>query len=602
MELFSIPCSTCGARLKVKSQAAIGQIFNCPKCQSMVLVEPPAGWTPPVIEPATPRLEQPLRRPAKPSQVPVEANSSSAQVPEAIEMPVATLEEPPASDADPLATPWQSPAEARWRRGAMIGAGITVFFGLLVAAWLLGRQNPSTEVLVKDDAPAEEIAEASSEPTPTIAETVAASESPPPQKIVPRRWLPAETRLLLSLPLAELAGHEVAPEILASGNSPLRETLAELRRSFHLAPEQIRRLTWAATEESTDLRHAVVVIELAEPLEDDAALLAGCRRLDLRLADAFCHQAPNGGWPHPFAVVDPQTIVTGPRELLATVSLVGESAEPSSLVAALNESGAHDVVLAIDIKRWPFWDQLQWPTSVEDWSGLGETWPRIKEATEFAALKLQLAEKPLASLHLTCVSPESAQEIHAALAATAGKSIENSKLVLDGPRVSLQGEWPGEARQLTANLIAGLPTWVAPPAALASVPTEPVRPAIEATSPPAAAAPAATAAATKETAFERQVARKFEERIPAIVLRGMKLGEFAGFVSRMTGVTITLDDAALAAAGVNSQTVIEVELTAATVGEIFAAALAARELDFLAEESRLLITTRAKASAVKDKK
>ena len=40
MEPFSISCTTCQARLTVRSQAAIGQIMSCPKCSSMVLVEP----------------------------------------------------------------------------------------------------------------------------------------------------------------------------------------------------------------------------------------------------------------------------------------------------------------------------------------------------------------------------------------------------------------------------------------------------------------------------------------------------------------------------------------------------------------------------------
>ena len=33
-------------RLKVRDPSAIGQIFGCPKCGSMVLVEAPEGWQP----------------------------------------------------------------------------------------------------------------------------------------------------------------------------------------------------------------------------------------------------------------------------------------------------------------------------------------------------------------------------------------------------------------------------------------------------------------------------------------------------------------------------------------------------------------------------
>src|SRR5688572_7594097 len=47
MELFSITCTTCHSRLKVRERAILGQIVACPKCHAMVLVEPPAGWVDP---------------------------------------------------------------------------------------------------------------------------------------------------------------------------------------------------------------------------------------------------------------------------------------------------------------------------------------------------------------------------------------------------------------------------------------------------------------------------------------------------------------------------------------------------------------------------
>jgi DNA-directed RNA polymerase subunit RPC12/RpoP len=48
MDLFSITCTTCKSRLKVRDQAAIGQILACPKCGGMVMVKPP-----PTFEDAT---------------------------------------------------------------------------------------------------------------------------------------------------------------------------------------------------------------------------------------------------------------------------------------------------------------------------------------------------------------------------------------------------------------------------------------------------------------------------------------------------------------------------------------------------------------------
>lgn len=52
MELFTVTCTTCQCRLKVRERAVIGQILACPKCQAMVLVQPPPDWVDPGVGPA----------------------------------------------------------------------------------------------------------------------------------------------------------------------------------------------------------------------------------------------------------------------------------------------------------------------------------------------------------------------------------------------------------------------------------------------------------------------------------------------------------------------------------------------------------------------
>ena len=44
MQPFTIQCTTCRRSLRVANPEAIGHILSCPKCGSMVLVEPPPGW------------------------------------------------------------------------------------------------------------------------------------------------------------------------------------------------------------------------------------------------------------------------------------------------------------------------------------------------------------------------------------------------------------------------------------------------------------------------------------------------------------------------------------------------------------------------------
>lgn len=50
---FSITCTTCEARLKVRDPSAAGQILACPKCGGMVQIVPPADWEPPQQSPNT---------------------------------------------------------------------------------------------------------------------------------------------------------------------------------------------------------------------------------------------------------------------------------------------------------------------------------------------------------------------------------------------------------------------------------------------------------------------------------------------------------------------------------------------------------------------
>ena len=65
MEPFSITCTTCKSRLKVKSQAALGHLLKCPKCGGMVLVkrpeEPKPGESASLRAETAPSIQRPIR-------------------------------------------------------------------------------------------------------------------------------------------------------------------------------------------------------------------------------------------------------------------------------------------------------------------------------------------------------------------------------------------------------------------------------------------------------------------------------------------------------------------------------------------------------------
>ena len=50
MEPFSITCHSCATRLKVANADLIEQTLACPKCGSMIHVQHPTGWKPPIPE------------------------------------------------------------------------------------------------------------------------------------------------------------------------------------------------------------------------------------------------------------------------------------------------------------------------------------------------------------------------------------------------------------------------------------------------------------------------------------------------------------------------------------------------------------------------
>lgn len=81
-ELFSIHCTACKSRLKVRHRSAIGQILICPKCQSMVQVTPPPGWVPPDpnAKPASDSAAAPAPATGSTSPAPASAAQGAASV------------------------------------------------------------------------------------------------------------------------------------------------------------------------------------------------------------------------------------------------------------------------------------------------------------------------------------------------------------------------------------------------------------------------------------------------------------------------------------------------------------------------------------------
>ncbi|NLF69033.1 MAG: hypothetical protein GX575_08250 [Candidatus Anammoximicrobium sp.] len=182
MELFTITCTTCQQRLKVRDAATIGEIQICPKCGSMVLVEPPEGWreanadevpasslppAPPLPAASTepePECNPPLAAPlppadgvSRPPDVPLlaEREASAANLDTGIESPpVEPVAAPPLAGEYPAAPPpWATgeeaaPAASQRQQWLMLGAaavaGVTLALGVL-GFFALRAAGPNSE-------------------------------------------------------------------------------------------------------------------------------------------------------------------------------------------------------------------------------------------------------------------------------------------------------------------------------------------------------------------------------------------------------------------------------------------------------------------------
>jgi hypothetical protein len=214
LEPFRIICETCGARLKVRSEQVIGEIHACPKCDSMVQIVPPAGWS--AVAAGTsldsvdfPSAPETLAAVYEPRVVEFSANDLMATPSEAFV---------PAEPALPVPA-----SSAPWLLWGVSGAALLVVGGAVAAFWP-GRGVTAVEPAVPkepaaiaiDEPPAEAVTEAAPVAEPTAdaeesVETPAAVESADSSS----ENLPAEVRAstTAATPAAEPEAPRLPPPV-----------------------------------------------------------------------------------------------------------------------------------------------------------------------------------------------------------------------------------------------------------------------------------------------------------------------------------------------------------------------------------------------------
>jgi Zn-finger nucleic acid-binding protein len=209
VELFSVICTTCNSKLKVRERSVIGHILACPKCQGMVMIQPPAGWLDPGETAAAPAPMAPVVA----KQAPSHSSSTFEDAAALLSAPATAVSAPPVAvptEASPLPAPteWISPQTQAMRKWLLIGGlssiGAVVLIGALVFALGGGGDDPVVAANENETKAAEEPTTEPTDPaeeTPLTDPVKSSAESPMsdpaplpmPEVTVPPATDPAET-------------------------------------------------------------------------------------------------------------------------------------------------------------------------------------------------------------------------------------------------------------------------------------------------------------------------------------------------------------------------------------------------------------------------
>ncbi len=288
-----------------------------------------------------------------------------------------------------------------------MAAGPAAVAVVLAGAWAMLPSRPIAE-------PGLPIAAGPVEPAP---EPEPQAETQPAEPVrLDRRWLPDETRMLLGLRLSRWQDREGFSRAIDFMEAPWRGSVQRVLDAFGLKFHAVARLTWAATDLTRWTDTCVVVVELDQ--QQDAALFRVLGEpVGLRFGEVECRRLPGGGWPHPFAVLDARTIVSGPEPVLRHLAERTEIKLQSNAVARLLEApvSESDAALLVDLvaARRAGW---RLPESAFDvWPSGRAAWRMIWEVPQAIGMTCRTGEQNTLELGLAFEGETAAQRVHAAI-------------------------------------------------------------------------------------------------------------------------------------------------------------------------------------------
>lgn len=451
MELFSIVCPTCSARLKVRDAAAIGQILNCPKCSSMVRVAAPPGWQPPAADtpqssnaPSNPptgsarrRWENQVQPGEKVTEGAVVASGSSGALKfgdastsladhssgsnssvSVVAAPSNAAGSEDSSGID-LSVVADRPIAPLIKWGLLIGMPAIALVAVL-GTWLLRRTpqgvEPSADVATSEPAPETEIRPEPPAPPPN-------QQSKEVPVLLARRWLPSGAVAIVSLRPNVLFAEPAARLVIDRTAALWQGAIEKLAASLGLEPPTIDRVTWSATDagvfaQSDWLAQGAVAIDLEKPLDADSPAFRGSEPLEWKVGETPTRRLKSQAWPNPFVVIDKRTLVTAPEAMLrALAAREGDPLANAALAQLIAAADARSAALAlVDLRALRDADALpQWLPMVDLWQAEADDWQLLRTVPLALSVTLALDKQADAQLELACDGGSSAEEVKAAL-------------------------------------------------------------------------------------------------------------------------------------------------------------------------------------------
>jgi hypothetical protein len=245
-------------------------------------------------------------------------------------------------------------------------SGLVGLAGVLGIWKLATHRQPAT--VTKTDEHAED---------PTTGPTTPKS----PLDEINRRWLPEETICILDLHPSRLARQSQAD--LVDSLAPYWQRYADLqilRLALNLRHDQVRRMTWAATDLGETAGNGVTVFELEDGI-DPARFAPKGEEVKLG-ANITAHRIRGAGWRNTVVAFDARRLVVGNEDLLRRLAARGSDARLSGaamelLLTKFVPSGEVAILADLNRARAASWklpaDWLDvWPEGKASWRLLCE--------------------------------------------------------------------------------------------------------------------------------------------------------------------------------------------------------------------------------------